>query len=73
MDQFIEDVKHFSKYSSSTMYNVNFSIVKQIYSYYSNNLHYMRGAFMMNMFISQQNTDFFDIPSAPSLFQSVYN
>lgn len=72
MDKLIKDAKHYSKYNSSTMSNVNFTIIKQIYSAYSKNLHYMRGTFMMNMFISQQNTDFFDIPSAPSLFQSVY-
>ena len=72
MDKLKKDTLHFGKYSSSAMSNVNFSIGKQIYSSYSKNLHFMRGNFMMNMFISQQNSDFFDIPSAPSLFQSVY-
>lgn len=72
MEQIKKETKRFSEYSSSTMANVNFTINKQIYSSYSKNLHYMRGNFMMNMFISQQNSDFFDIPSAPSLFQSVY-
>lgn len=72
MEQLKKDIKKYALYSSFPMTCMKQTITKDIYSTYINTLHYARATYMMNMYINEPESDFFDIPSAPSIFQSVY-
>ncbi|OHS98910.1 hypothetical protein TRFO_34744 [Tritrichomonas foetus] len=66
------DILKFSEYSSSGISHLEKPLTKKVYSLYEKNLKFIRGTFLMKMIINEPDSDFFDIPTVPSIFQSVY-
>ena len=65
-------IRHFSEFSSSTMKHIELTISKKLKKVFAKIQKYIRGNFLMKLYINEPDSDFFEVPSVPSLFQSVY-